>query len=302
MIYLDYPNKDRIAGTHFNAIKTYIQTKSDETIDELHECIRGLFVDLPERRDKTDYSWLRRFILAPPEQIDFWVKEHPDKLQFDFFLKLYSSRFSKSPSAFVDADGTYNAYTMLAAIDFHICPYCDESYLDIVESNGQKRRTFDVDHFHPKNKNDYPALAMCFYNLIPSCKACNSIKNAGDISANPYRTEIEEWSHFVPANPGVFIGRILESLQDDELVVRMHAIEGMIANKNMFGLEERYNNRKDELRRILILSRALRPENIEEKKRLGLTDVTLEIVYGKPYPQERGKLPHQKIRHDLTGY
>ncbi len=302
MIHLHYRDQRRISVRHYIAVLSYVRSKSDDEIDRLYSDVRGLLPHLPADRNAADFSWLRRFLLASPIQIDDWVNNKKGSLEFDFFKKLYVNRFAKSPNDYVDSQRTYNAYSLLESIDFHVCPYCDENYMDIVEIEGKMRRTFDIDHFHPKNMDDFPALAMCFYNLIPSCKVCNSIKNASYIAANPYREDIEEWSHFIPANPDVFFGRILESLTDDEIKIRLITQNGMTANNNIFGIEQRYNRRTDMLKRFFIVGRALKPENIEEKLRLGFTLEHLEIFMGKPYPQSRGHEVHQKIRHDLTGY
>lgn len=55
--------------------------------------------------------------------------------------------------------------------DMKVCPYCNISY---TYSRG-KVITAQLDHFYPKS--EYPMFALCFYNLIPSCPACNKIKH-----------------------------------------------------------------------------------------------------------------------------
>lgn len=49
------------------------------------------------------------------------------------------------------------------------CPYCGKSQLFACESSF----SFDLDHFLPISR--YPQYAISLYNLIPSCKFCNSI-------------------------------------------------------------------------------------------------------------------------------
>jgi len=65
--------------------------------------------------------------------------------------------------------------------DMKVCPYCNISYT----YNRGKSVTAQLDHFYPKA--EYPMFALCFYNLIPSCSACNKIKLDDVIEfASPY--------------------------------------------------------------------------------------------------------------------
>lgn len=61
-------------------------------------------------------------------------------------------------------------------VDNEICPYCGRSYIYFVDhptkSNPNTMVKPCIDHFLPKDQ--YPYLAMCYYNLIPSCTGCNN--------------------------------------------------------------------------------------------------------------------------------
>lgn len=63
-----------------------------------------------------------------------------------------------------------------------VCPYCNISYT----YNRGKTATAQLDHFFPKS--EYPILALCFYNLVPCCPACNKIKlDDTEALASPYK-------------------------------------------------------------------------------------------------------------------
>lgn len=63
-----------------------------------------------------------------------------------------------------------------------VCPYCNILYT----YNRKKSVTSQLDHFFPKS--EYPMLALCFYNLVPSCSACNQIKRDDTREmASPYK-------------------------------------------------------------------------------------------------------------------
>jgi len=68
----------------------------------------------------------------------------------------------------------WNGTTLLNMIGLKVCPYCNRSYLTIIDNNGSLEATAQLDHFY--SKKDYPYLALNLYNLIPSCGVCNYIK------------------------------------------------------------------------------------------------------------------------------
>ncbi|RYJ50739.1 hypothetical protein DR871_014670 [Flavobacterium petrolei] len=68
----------------------------------------------------------------------------------------------------------YNSYSLADNLQINTCPNCNRQYTITVSSkkvDGQIARP-DFDHYFPKSK--YPLLSLSFYNLIPSCKICNS--------------------------------------------------------------------------------------------------------------------------------
>ncbi|HEY8929830.1 MAG TPA: hypothetical protein VIM55_11595 [Mucilaginibacter sp.] len=66
----------------------------------------------------------------------------------------------------------YNAYHLASALDIRVCPYCNRQYtFTVVTSEGQFTRP-ELDHFLCQSQ--FPMFGLSFYNLIPSCKICNS--------------------------------------------------------------------------------------------------------------------------------
>lgn len=63
-----------------------------------------------------------------------------------------------------------------------VCPYCNRNFLDSYSSeNGNRRKYYfkgDLDHHY--SKNEIPALALSFYNLVPCCKVCNHEKQESE--------------------------------------------------------------------------------------------------------------------------
>lgn len=87
---------------------------------------------------------------------------------------------------------------MVDATGSDVCPYCNRIYIkNVITSklyaNDNKRKKSvrgELDHFYTKEL--YPYLAVCRYNLIPSCKYCNGAngKHTDDAAdkglVNPY--------------------------------------------------------------------------------------------------------------------
>ncbi len=99
------------------------------------------------------------------------------------FLDAYSQQnqfVSTIKAAFINS--------FIAKVKF--CPYCWKvpliSFEDKYSKNKNLRRTFELDHFFPKDQ--YPNLAMNLYNLIPVCSGCNFLKS----NQNPLLT-LKNW-------------------------------------------------------------------------------------------------------------
>jgi hypothetical protein len=67
---------------------------------------------------------------------------------------------------------SYSAYDLAAKLDVKVCPYCNRQYTFTVVNVSENIIRPEFDHFI--SKSDYAILSMSFYNLIPSCKVCNS--------------------------------------------------------------------------------------------------------------------------------
>ncbi len=76
--------------------------------------------------------------------------------------------------SFTNKKQEYNSYSLAENLQINTCPNCNRQYTITISSkkvDGQLTRP-DFDHYFPKSK--YPLLSLSFYNLIPSCKICNS--------------------------------------------------------------------------------------------------------------------------------
>lgn len=88
----------------------------------------------------------------------------------------------------------WNGVNLIKMLNINVCPYCGMSYFSTIKKvrNGNVISEATLDHYLPKSKNRM--LALNLYNLVPSCKNCNSsFKTVLTNSIiNPYFSSVEE--------------------------------------------------------------------------------------------------------------
>ena len=304
MLKFQFENIEELKNLHYNAVEDYVKRLAEDIQDAVYASVIKLkgFEDYNAARNKADYTWLKQFILADLDTMRAWVTNQPDELKFTEFQALYGSKFSNGIDNFVDSAGTYNAYTLIENMNLNVCPYCDDEYLDVVKSDDKTRRTSEFDHFFPEGKSKYPALAMCFYNLVLSGQNCNGLKLQKELGASPYDEDIEKLTFLYP---DLDIGVNMDSVTPNECEVLLHAKGGMVTNEKVLGLKERYANRKGEAYQLLKRKQQFPDEKLDEMIRMGIIDSKkeiLDVLFGSAYEEGKFKELHQKMKHDLTGY
>ena len=82
----------------------------------------------------------------------------------------------KGSTAVINNSKVFDKNGHVKRVDNEICPYCGRNYIYYAchptRSNKDTMVKPCIDHFLPKDQ--YPYLAMCYYNLIPSCTSCNN--------------------------------------------------------------------------------------------------------------------------------
>lgn len=304
MLRFQFKDIEALKKLHYNAVEDYVKRLSVDDQNRIYSCIRLLksFEGYPPVRDVADYSWLKQFILADLAVLRDWVANQADKLRFMDFHSLYSTCFSNGIDKYVNAAGTYNAYTLIEKLGIHVCPYCDDEYLDVIDAKGKIKRTSEFDHFFPEGKTKYPALAMCFYNLVLSGQNCNGVKLQNLLGTSPYDEDIEEQTFL---SPDIDPGRNMDSVDPVECKVLLHAQKGMQENEKVLGLKARYEHRYEEAYELLKRKQHYPIEKIEELVEDGFFPSVVEafkILYGDPYNETKFKQIHRKMKKDLIGY
>lgn len=155
----------------------------------------------------------------------------------------------------------YSAYHLATYLGLRSCVYCNRTYTVSqfkIGSDGQIKKLIrpQFDHWFPKE--NYPLLALSFFNLIPSCSICNSsVKGRKEFSLSKYTHPYEDDI----INSIVF--SYSHNISIDSLKIEVSGInsdpvlEKKINNTlNDFFIEEMYNSHHPELRDLLDIKRA----------------------------------------------
>ncbi len=139
----------------------------------------------------------------------------------------------------------YSGYELTAKLDIRTCLYCNRNFIETISRPSKIVRP-DLDHFFPKSH--FPFLAVSFYNLIPSCKVCNSgFKGANTIDLlHPYLDGFGDNAKFItrPKDTGSIVG--LKSNFSIEFSEAKGINKDKIENSiNEFGLDKLYQFNKD---------------------------------------------------------
>ena len=67
------------------------------------------------------------------------------------------------------------------------CPYCNRIFITTLEKKSVRP---ELDHYYPKSV--YPYLCLSMYNLVPSCKVCNTAKGTYDTKKKAFLYPFEE--------------------------------------------------------------------------------------------------------------
>jgi hypothetical protein len=156
----------------------------------------------------------------------------------------------------------YHAYKLVENLGIKTCPYCNRSYISFVnekkdnenkDEKSNKKTRPQLDHFYPKAI--YPFLACSFYNLIPSCSACNHMKSDDDSYVDekdgklvhPYNVKDSDFTFSYTFNNLDILKSIDEKniRFEDEEKIKITLDRKYEKNNEYFQIETIYQNHKD---------------------------------------------------------
>lgn len=143
----------------------------------------------------------------------------------------------------------WGAYAYVLSLKIKVCPYCNRNYITPLYSEEGKMRA-DLDHFFAKSK--YPYLSISLFNLIPSCKYCNSsLKGQKEFTyTNNFHPFDNIKAHdlyeitYIPENISCFFGK-----EDFNVKIKYNYInenwKKIKGNTDILKIEEIYQYHKD---------------------------------------------------------
>lgn len=173
----------------------YIDTSSTKIINASQTHYNELFMPLLNRLeahllpiDKFYCDWiadsLETLLLGSPQQLVDLNSDHPFN-SFNQYKRVLEKVFDYTDWFSQKKVKKYCAYTLAENLNINTCCYCNRLYTKTVTQDEDKITRPQFDHWFPKEQ--YPLLALSFYNLIPSCAVCNtSLKNTATMSLADY--------------------------------------------------------------------------------------------------------------------
>ncbi|ATI52283.1 hypothetical protein CPZ32_18840 [Bacillus cereus] len=113
----------------------------------------------------------------------------------------------------------WGAYQLCKELNINVCPYCNRMYTFTVVNQGENITRPELDHYFPRSK--FPIFSLSFFNLIPSCKVCNSSMKKDDY------LELTKYLH--PYRDALF-----PAYKFDFLSLDLDAMEGKNKNNKIF--------------------------------------------------------------------
>lgn len=203
----------------------------------------------------------------------------PDKLKlslenlfnYDKHKKTFSPLSGKIRDFFTDSQYHFKLDT---------CYYCDMAYINYFKYGRGVRTQFDLDHV--LDKSGCPIVALCLYNLVPSCPTCNGPHVKGkrvmkctlgqrqklSPTSTLYNFDgmVRLWVKPVPGK--IKTQGFLKHREDYDLEFDTSADPDYDEEINFLFLRERYSFHKDEALRLEDLKRKYSPARIKELARI----------------------------------
>ena len=193
----------------------------------------------------------------------------------------------------------YDAYDLAKNLDIPTCPYCNRTYTKtVITKNREKIIRPEFDHWFPKNQ--YPLLALSFYNLIPSCHICNSNVKG--------ETEFKLDSHFHPYNSVSNLkARFSYNYKSyDDYKIKINTEDKFSRNSvEAFQLENIYQAHEDEVKDLIKIRQAYSDKYIEilndSLKGVNLSkEEVYRLAFGVHYEDDKfDRRPLSKLKKDI---
>jgi hypothetical protein len=321
MIKIRLNNADEILKFHYenlttgtNNILVLLQRKIDGSTDSIKDMYQELFDNV---KMKNGHS----ILTATPLELETFLQEFEEKYKSELKAKINDSKGKvitiKKDLLNVFYYSSYEkwrAYELAKKIDIKVCPYCNRNYTFVLGSDKNKGTRFQYDHFLKKSL--YPYLALSFYNLVPSCKVCNSdLKGEKPFltksHTHPYHECFEDDLTFSISIKNVaFLNGKPEAyrirLKRNKNTFSELKFKRMYANVRVFKLLKLYNMHKDYVDELIQKSYVYKDDYVEVLYKnypdlfTSIDDVKRMALGNYIQESDFGKRPLSKLTRDIS--
>lgn len=163
------------------------------------------------------------------------------------------------------------------------CVYCNAQYAvsakkGKTERSKPYRTTYTLDHWKPKNK--FPYLAVAFYNLYPCCAPCNQAKSWYERDWMMYCEDTEDPNpfHFEIENLSFLNYLRTWDAEDLKIEFRPKANGSFPDYDKNFHISKMYCNFKSEVEDVIWRSRIYSPKMVEAMQQSGVYQIKPQDV------------------------
>lgn len=218
-----------------------------------------------------DNLLFEKVILANKEELEFYIRKYivflkDNEYELKSIEKLVKE--NKRKKIFKELFSLHNTYSSFSVnwnkkivnnLNTRTCLYCNREYIVNFIDSGKSKTTAELDHFFPRSL--YPFLSISFYNLIPSCKTCNSkLKGDEDTFKNkilyPYEESLDKNLEF---KLKIDDSNFINSKDSFSLYIKTKNAKAL-KSKKLFKLKKLYQEHKD-LVLELIQKREIYPDS-----------------------------------------
>jgi 5-methylcytosine-specific restriction endonuclease McrA len=206
--------------------------------------------------NSTDDKLFEKLILANKKEIQQYISKYKDylknnNLEFKSIEKLAKENSSNSIfQALLALHNTYENFSkdwnnkIVDVVGTRTCLYCNREYIINYTDKTETKTTAELDHFYPRSL--YPFLSISFFNLIPSCKICNS-KLKGDYDTFKYKIlypHIQNLNDNMQFKLTIIRSGFINNKNDFDINLDVKNNEAL-NSKKLFRLETLYQEHKD---------------------------------------------------------
>lgn len=268
-----------------------------------------LFISILDRIESLDPPSDRFFELFINDDLELILKGKPHNIlkkhqELEGFLKIakiktdiekvfnYTDWFSKKKVT------KYCAYDLANNLNINTCTYCNRLYTKTVIKSKSKLTRPQFDHWFPKE--DFPLLALSFFNLIPSCSICNtSIKGRQNMRLD---------SHLHPyINEGTNIKFSFDLKSYNKFNFKVKGLSNIKVNNTIefFKIQEIYETHLDEIEDLVLLKQKYSTNYLNNLRKImagaPISDDEIYRLAFSTYKIEKNfeKRPLSRMKRDL---